>query len=1067
MLRYRRLPHPVFSDTMTAGGVVSTRGNKYGQAYCTQFGWARVHPMRLKSEAHETLSLMFKRDGVPPKIVVDNSKEQTLGQFKKKCREADCHLVTTEPYSPWMQAAEGCIKQTKLGSSRKMLKTGCPKALWDHCIELEALIRSHTALDIFGLEGQVPETLMSGQTGDISNLCEFEWFQWVMFYQPMEQYPESKLHVGRWLGPATDVGTAMTYKILLPTGGFVCRSTVRAWTPLEEADPVRMAERTSFMTQLNSAIGPACVLDDFPANDLTPEFEPYADTHDEDGFEGTPDEIPETPVPTPEASDVYVGAAVKLPRAGRDSIGRVKKRARDNDGNVIGRAHDKPILDTRQYVVEFEDGQEAELAANVIATSMYAQCDPDGNEYVMFDSLVDFRRGNNALRPEDQKVLKADGRSYMRRTTAGWELCVLWKDGSTTWEKLSDMKESYPIECAEYAVSQSLQHDPAFNFWVNHVLKKREAIIKSVQQRKTTKYLKRHDKFGIAVPKTVKEAYELDKLNNNTLWADAIAIEMRNTRCAFKILDDGEFAPRDHQFVKCHIIFDVKMEDFRRKARLVAGGHMTTAPSSVTYASVVSRETVRMALMLAALNDLDVQCGDVMNAYITAPVREKIWTILGPEHGEDEGKKAIIVRALYGLKSSGAAFRAHLCECMEALGYKSCLADPDLWYKAQTRNKREYYSYILCYVDDIMVIHEDARPVLDRIDKFMKLKASSIGDPDIYLGAKLRTVCLENDVLAWSVSPSKYVQEAVRNCQSYCKENFPKDSNFHLIKHAPNPFPLGYEPSMDVSRLLTPDEASYFQTIIGVMRWMVELGRIDITTEVSQLSSHLAMPREGHLMNALHIMSHLRWKHNSRLVLDPSYPDIDMSVFKSNEDWQAFYGDVQEAVPPNAPKPLGKEVVLRMFVDSDHAGDKADRRSRTGFMIFINMAMMVWHSKKQSTVEGAVFGAEFVAMKQGVETLRGLRYKLRMMGVPIDGPTYVYGDNMSVVHNTSKPESLLKKKSNSICYHFVREAVAMGECLIAHVRTENNWADLLTKVLFGRKRRRLVGGILFDIYDNE
>ena len=112
MLRYKRLPHPVCSDTLKAGGVVSTRGNKYGQAYCTQFGWARVHPMQLKSEAHKTLSLMFKRDGVPPKIVVDNSKEQTLGKFKKKCKEADCHLVTTEPYSPWMQAAEGCIIST-------------------------------------------------------------------------------------------------------------------------------------------------------------------------------------------------------------------------------------------------------------------------------------------------------------------------------------------------------------------------------------------------------------------------------------------------------------------------------------------------------------------------------------------------------------------------------------------------------------------------------------------------------------------------------------------------------------------------------------------------------------------------------------------------------------------------------------------------------------------------------------------------------------------------------------------------------------------------------------------
>ena len=88
-------------------GVVSTRQNKYVQAYCTQYGWSRAHPMRLKKHAHEDLSIYFKQDGVPPKIVVENSKEQNLGKFARKCREADFHLVTTEPYSPWMQATEG------------------------------------------------------------------------------------------------------------------------------------------------------------------------------------------------------------------------------------------------------------------------------------------------------------------------------------------------------------------------------------------------------------------------------------------------------------------------------------------------------------------------------------------------------------------------------------------------------------------------------------------------------------------------------------------------------------------------------------------------------------------------------------------------------------------------------------------------------------------------------------------------------------------------------------------------------------------------------------------------
>ena len=103
-------------------------------------------------------------------------------------------------------------------------------------------------------------------------------------------------------------------------------------------------------------------------------------------------------------------------------------------------------------------------------------------------------------------------------------------------------------------------------------------------------------------------------------------------------------------------------------------------------------------------------------------------------------------------------------------------------------------------------------------------------------------------------------------------------------------------------------------------------------------------------------------------------------------------------------------------------------------------------------------------MKHGIETLRGIRYKLRMMGVPVDGPSYVFGDNMSVVTNASKPESTLKKKSNAICYHAVREAVAMGEVLVAHVPTQKNLADLFTKVLHGSRHQFLVERMLWDVY---
>jgi hypothetical protein len=180
-------------------------------------------------------------------------------------------------------------------------------------------------------------------------------------------------------------------------------------------------------------------------------------------------------------------------------------------------------------------------------------------------------------------------------------------------------------------------------------------------------------------------------------------------------------------------------------------------------------------------------------------------------------------------------------------------------------------------------------------------------------------------------------------------------------------------------------------------------------TEVSILTSYLACPREGHLENALHVMGYLRLKHNLRLIFDPTYPDIDLTAFPSF-DWTEFYGNVEEAIPPDMPPPLGKDVDLRMMVDSDHVGEKRTQRSHTEFVIFCNLASIVWLSKQQLTIESSVFGAEFVAMKHGIETLRGLRYKIRMMGILLSGPTYVYGDNKSQVTNSSRPESTVKKK---------------------------------------------------------
>ncbi len=295
---------------------------------------------------------------------------------------------------------------------------------------------------------------------------------------------------------------------------------------------------------------------------------------------------------------------------------------------------------------------------------------------------------------------------------------------------------------------------------------------------------------------------------------------------------------------------------------------MTETPASMTYASVVYRNSVCIALTSAALNELEVMAGDIQNAYLTAPCKEKITITCGPEFGEDEGKIAEIVRALYGLKSSGAAYGEHLAICMTHMGFQTCLADNDVWIKAQTKPDRtEYYAYVLVYVEIILVIHHDAKKILFQIDYFFRMKPESMGDPDIYLGCKLRLIVIAGSgVQAWLQSPSKYIQEAVRKMETYYTELF--QSKFPT--RVSSPFTTGYRPEMDITKELNAEDVSYFQSKIGVLRWIVEIGWIDIITEVSRLASQMAMPREGHMMQVFRCFAYLKARHNGCIVFDPS-----------------------------------------------------------------------------------------------------------------------------------------------------------------------------------------------------
>ena len=221
------------------------------------------------------------------------------------------------------------------------------------------------------------------------------------------------------------------------------------------------------------------------------------------------------------------------------------------------------------------------------------------------------------------------------------------------------------------------------------------------------------------------------------------------------------------------------------------------------------------------------------------------------------------------------------------------------------------------------------------------------------------------------------------------------------------------------------------------------------------MSTHLATPRRGHLEQVLHIFGYLKERPKRKLFFDPQHPELDERSF-TTYDWYDFYRDAKEPVPGDMPAPRGQTVSTHCFVDSDHAANTVMRCSQTGLLLFVNRAPVTWFSKRQNTVKTSTFGSEFIAMKTAVEHEEALRYKLQMFGIPMEGPTNVFCDNEAVFKNTSIPDSMLKKKHTSICYHRAREAVATRTMRVEKEGTATNLADLFTKPLMDLRRAFLL-----------
>ena len=166
-----------------------------------------------------------------------------------------------------------------------------------------------------------------------------------------------------------------------------------------------------------------------------------------------------------------------------------------------------------------------------------------------------------------------------------------------------------------------------------------------------------------------------------------------------------------------------------------------------------------------------------------------------------------------------------------------------------------------------------------------------------------------------------------------------------LAPKAPTPMSSGYRPELDTSNEVDADDTQYFQELIGVLRWVTEIGRVDILTEISMLPAHQASPRLGHMEQILHIVAFLKNKPKLTLYFDQAEPQINPDIFNHNTTpFKEHYRDATDELPFRMPEPLGRAVTTTCYVDASHAANKMTRRSHTGYIIFVNRAPISWYS---------------------------------------------------------------------------------------------------------------------------
>jgi hypothetical protein len=334
---------------------------------------------------------------------------------------------------------------------------------------------------------------------------------------------------------------------------------------------------------------------------------------------------------------------------------------------------------------------------------------------------------------------------------------------------------------------------------------------------------------------------------------------------------------------------------------MVADGHLTTVPIDSVYSGVVSLRGIRTLVFLAELNGLQTWSTDIGNAYLEAETKEKVYFIAGPEFGDLAGHTLIIVKALYGLRSSGARWHDRFADCLRDMGFLPSKAEPDIWM----RQNGNVYEYIGVYVDDLAIIAKDPRAIVNVLENKYKFKLKGTGPISFHLGMGFFRD--DNDVLC--LSPKRYIDRMI---STYVNIFGAKPS----MKYS-SPLEKGDHPEIDESDFLDDTGTQQYQSLVGALQWAVSIGRFDITTAVMTLSSFRAMPRRGHMDRIKRIYGYLAKMKDGVIRIRTGEPDY--SALPDQEfDWdKSVYGNVSEMLPSDAPRPLGKYVTLTHYYDAN------------------------------------------------------------------------------------------------------------------------------------------------------